>query len=211
MDDIEFALLKRISYGESQTLDFKFAVSDSRKIARSMSAFANTDGGSLLIGVKDNGRLAGIRSEEEIYMAEAAATMHCKPEVHFSSVLYQIQNKEILEIIIPAKKDELTLAPNEQGKHVAYLRYRDANYIAGNIYERVWKSRRTKANTHLKISEYHKAIMELMERKGIVSLELVADSLDLTKKFASGIIENLILLDVVDFKLTEQGMHYGLK
>ena len=211
MDDIEFALLKRISYGESQTLDFKFAVSDSRKIARSMSAFANTDGGSLLIGVKDNCRLAGIRSEEEIYMAEAAATMHCKPEVHFSSVLYQIQNKEILEIIIPANKDVLTLAPNEQGVHVAYLRYRDANYIAGNIYERVWKNRRTKASTHLEISEYHKAIMELMERKGNVSLELVADSLDLTKKFVSGIIENLILLDVVDFKLTEQGMHYGLK
>ena len=36
-------------------------------------AFANTGGGRLLIGVKDNGKIAGIRSEEELYMIEAAS------------------------------------------------------------------------------------------------------------------------------------------
>ena len=64
---------KLIEKGESQTLDFKFEVSDSRKIARTFSAFANTDGGTLLIGVKDNGAIAGVRTEEEYYMIEAAA------------------------------------------------------------------------------------------------------------------------------------------
>ena len=41
-----------IAQGEHQQLDFKFEVSDSKKIARTLSAFANTDGGRLLIGVK---------------------------------------------------------------------------------------------------------------------------------------------------------------
>ena len=41
-----------ISQGEHQQQDFKFEVSDSKKIARTLSAFANTDGGRLLIGVK---------------------------------------------------------------------------------------------------------------------------------------------------------------
>lgn len=59
INEVEFALKKRISEGESQILDFKFALNDSRKIARSMSAFSNTDGGSLLLGVKDNGVIAG--------------------------------------------------------------------------------------------------------------------------------------------------------
>ena len=62
-----------ISEGEHVRQDFKFEISDSRKIARSLSAFANTEGGRLLIGVKDNGRIAGVRSEEEMYMVEAAA------------------------------------------------------------------------------------------------------------------------------------------
>ena len=67
-----------VAEGEHVHQDFKFAITDARKIARSLSAFANTEGGRLLIGVKDNGKIAGIRSEEELYMIEAAATMYCK-------------------------------------------------------------------------------------------------------------------------------------
>jgi predicted HTH transcriptional regulator len=211
MDEIEFQLLKRIAGGESQVLDFKFAVNDSRKIARSMSAFANTNGGSLLIGVKDNGKLAGIRSEEEIYMTEAAATMHCEPEVSFNSILYNIQGKEILEIIILQNADVLTLAPDEKGNPVAFLRYKDANHVAGSIYERVWHKRQQKINTHLRMDEYHKAVLELMERKGRVSLEQVMRDLSLKKGFAASAIERLILLGAADFQLSENGMFYCLK
>lgn len=58
-------LKKLIARGENQQLDFKYCISDSRKIARTLSAFSNTDGGRLLIGVRDNGSIAGIRSDEE--------------------------------------------------------------------------------------------------------------------------------------------------
>ena len=58
---------KLITEGEHQQLDFKFEIADSRKIARTFSAFANTDGGRLLIGVKDNGSISGIRTGREIY------------------------------------------------------------------------------------------------------------------------------------------------
>ena len=57
-----------IAEGEHQQQDFKFEISDARKIAKTLSAFANTDGGRLLIGVKDNGKIAGVRSEEEKYI-----------------------------------------------------------------------------------------------------------------------------------------------
>ena len=59
-----------IAEGEHQRQDFKFEISDARKIAKTLSAFANTDGGRLLIGVKDNGKIAGVRSDEEQYMIE---------------------------------------------------------------------------------------------------------------------------------------------
>ena len=57
-------LEKLISEGEHVHQDFKFAISDARKIAKSLSAFANTEGGRLLVGVKDNGKIAGVRSEK---------------------------------------------------------------------------------------------------------------------------------------------------
>ena len=64
-----------IAQGEHVRQDFKYEISDARKIARSVSAFANTEGGRLLVGVNDNGKIAGVRSEEEIYMIEAAARL----------------------------------------------------------------------------------------------------------------------------------------
>jgi len=69
-----------IEEGEHQQLDFKFEISDSKKIARSLVAFANTDGGKLLVGVKDNGAIAGVRSDEEFHMVEAAAQLYCRPD-----------------------------------------------------------------------------------------------------------------------------------
>ena len=73
-----YYICKLIAEGEHQQQDFKFEISDARKIAKTLSAFANTDGGRLLLGVKDNGKIAGIRSAEEQYMIDAAATMYCR-------------------------------------------------------------------------------------------------------------------------------------
>lgn len=43
-------LYRLIAQGEHQEQDFKYEISSISKIARSLSAFANTDGGRLLVG-----------------------------------------------------------------------------------------------------------------------------------------------------------------
>lgn len=81
-------LQELIDQGEHQHQDFKYLISDARKIARSISAFANNDGGRLLIGVKDNGTIAGVKNEEDLYMIEQAAQIYCRPtiDVTFSAI-----------------------------------------------------------------------------------------------------------------------------
>ncbi len=95
-----------IKQGEHQKLDFKFEISDARKIAKTLVAFSNTDGGKLLIGVKDNGKIAGVRSEEEYYMLEAASSMYCKPEVPFTTKRWQVDGKTVLEVDIPPGEEK---------------------------------------------------------------------------------------------------------
>ena len=89
-----------IAEGEHQRQDFKFEISDARKIAKTLSAFANTDGGRLLIGVKDNGKIAGVRSDEEQYMIEAAAQMYCQPEVNYTMQTFQAEGRSVLVVQI---------------------------------------------------------------------------------------------------------------
>ncbi len=60
-------ILEMISQGEGQLIEWKDSriLSDSFKLARSISALANTKGGFVLIGVKDNGSLEGLKFKKE--------------------------------------------------------------------------------------------------------------------------------------------------
>jgi predicted HTH transcriptional regulator len=90
-----------IAQGEHQQLDFKFRIDDSKKIARTLCAFANTDGGRLLIGVKDNGKIAGVDPNEEIHMIQAAVEMYCSPKLEFEHRVWQEDMKLVLDIWVP--------------------------------------------------------------------------------------------------------------
>ena len=108
-----------IAEGEHQQQDFKFEISDACKIAKTLSAFANTEGGRLLIGVKDNGRIAGVRSEEEKYMIEAAAELYCSPTVNYSMQTHQVEGRTILIVQIEESDQKPIYAKDESGKYLA--------------------------------------------------------------------------------------------
>ena len=118
-----------IKEGEHQLLDFKFEISDSRKIAKTLVAFSNSDGGTLLIGVKDNGKISGVRSDEEFYMVQAAAGMYCKPEIGFESKRWVVKGKTVLEITIPKGLNCPYFAQTELNKWLAYIRVKDENIL----------------------------------------------------------------------------------
>ena len=131
-----------IEQGEHQQLDFKFEVSDSKKIARTLSAFANTDGGRLLIGVKDNGAISGVRSEEEYYMIEAASKMYTHPEVPFTAKRWDVNGKTVLEVYIAPSDEKPHTAPDKDDKYKAYIRVADENILANEVLMQAWKNRR---------------------------------------------------------------------
>lgn len=125
---------KLISEGEHVCQDFKFAISDARKIAKSLSAFANTQGGRLLVGVKDNGKIAGVRSEEEIYMIDAAAQMYCQPPVKLENYIYKVEGKDVLEVRVAESDRKPICALDETGKAWAYVRIKDENILASPVH-----------------------------------------------------------------------------
>lgn len=128
-----------ISEGEHVRQDFKFEISDSRKIARSLSAFANTEGGRLLIGVKDNGRIAGVRSEEEMYMVEAAAQVYCTPAVEVDMRVYRPEGRSVLVASVGPAVRKPVLVKEEDGRRLAYVRIADENILASPVHIGLWK------------------------------------------------------------------------
>ena len=138
MDDRRY-LLHLIQEGEHQQQDFKYRVADACKLAKSVSAFANTNGGRLLIGVRDDGHLSGVRSEEEIFMMHQAAYKYCKPEASIKFDTYHIEGRTIVVATVPPSDKRPICALDEEGKLRAYIRIADENIVASPVHLALWR------------------------------------------------------------------------
>lgn len=163
-------LYSLIQQGEHQQQDFKFIISDARKIARSLSAFANTDGGRLLIGVKDNGKIAGVRNEEEIYMIEAAAMHYCYPEVQFEAIPHKIEGRQVLEIIIQPSESKPIYAIDENKKQWAFVRVDDENILASPVHLQAWKGKARDTGELITLTDTEQLLMDKLQAYERVSL-----------------------------------------
>ncbi|MCS7188897.1 MAG: ATP-binding protein [Bacteroidia bacterium] len=147
-------LLTRIAEGEGLQLDFKQRVDNARKIARTLCAFANTAGGSLLIGVKDNGKICGIDPEQEYHMVELAVERYITPSPTFSAEILRWENKQVLEIIVAPQPDKRPFQVKEEdGSLRAYVRVGDQSRIAGGFLESLWKAEKKPQHIYYKAAE----------------------------------------------------------
>jgi len=200
-----------IAQGENQELDFKFEINDERKIARTVSAFSNTDGGRLLIGVKDNGRISGIRSEEEYYMIEAAASLYSKPEVEFESRNRKVEGKSVLEIYIPSAIKKPVFALNEKNRWLAYMRVGDQNVLASVIQLEIWKERNRTGGKLLKFTRREEILLKYLEKEAGTSLSKIIRDTGFRRKELVSLLTKLVLFDVVDMKYCEGKNCFRLK
>ncbi|HEY9124854.1 MAG TPA: ATP-binding protein [Bacteroidales bacterium] len=201
---------KLISEGEHTTLDFKFEISNSRKIARTLVAFANTQGGRLLIGVKDNGAIAGVRSEEEFYMIEAAASMYCKPEIHIVVRPWLIEQKTVLEVIVE-KNPKLCYAKDENNKWIVIVRINDQNIVANRVYVEAQKIKRNKNIKLSKVTETEQLILANISDYKHVSISKLSRLLHLTIRQTEDALINLIAREMIAINLNDKEITYSGK
>jgi len=199
---------KLIEQGEHQKQDFKFEISDVKKIAKTLVAFSNTEGGKLLVGVKDNGKIAGIRSEEEIYMIEAAASLNCKPEVTFSAKKWEVNGKTVLEVDIPKGDKKPYLAKSDEGKWLAYIRVADENFLVNAIQLRVWKNENRRKGVFLPFTEKEKILLEFLEKHEKIGLDDFCSLASLNRKKASDILVRLISIDEIEIFYSGDNIAY---
>ena len=199
-----------IQEGEHQMLDFKFEISDSRRIARSLAAFANTDGGRLLVGVKDNGSIAGVRSDEEIHMIHAASEMYCLPPVDYSATEWEINGKTVLEVIIPKDSDNKHKAPDNQGNFKFFVRVGDENLVADNILIKVWKSDKVARPAKISFTETESLLLHFLSENKEITKQEFQELAHINKRKAEAILANFIIVGTIELVQTNQNTLFRL-
>ena len=151
-----------IAQGEHQQQDFKYEISDVRKIARSLSAFANTDGGRLLIGVKDNGKIAGVRSDEEIYMVEAAAALYCIPPVECRMSIHRVEGHNVVIAEVERSEKLPVRARLDDDSLCAFMRIADENIVASPVQMALWREADRDYGILISFTEREQSLLRLL-------------------------------------------------
>lgn len=151
-------LRKLIEEGEHDQQDFKYKIQEAAKLARSVSAFANTRGGRLLIGVRDDGHISGVKSEEEIFMMHAAAFKYCTPESAIRFDTLHVEGRSVVIATIPPAQRKPIKAIDEEGTPHAYVRIKDENIAASPVHLEMWQQEQRASNQ----MEYGETAQQMM-------------------------------------------------
>ena len=200
-----------ISEGEHVHQDFKFEISDARKIAKSISAFANTEGGRLLVGVKDNGKIAGVRSEEEIYMIEAAAQRYCQPPVDIHTYIYKVEGKDVLEAVIDESPQKPVYALDAEERKWAYVRIKDENILASPIHLNIWRHNRTEEKIVVTYTPREQEVLKLLEQHQPITLNQCQRLSRMKRKQITSLLADFIRFGLVEEVFHDHTFYFRLK
>ena len=208
MDDKHY-LQQLISEGEHQQQDFKYRVSDAVKLARSVSAFANTDGGRLLIGVRDDGHLSGVRSEEEIHVMHQAAYKYCQPEASIKFDTYHIDGRTIVVATIPPSARRPVFALDEEGKKTAYIRIADENIVASPVHLAIWRESQQEQGAMMTYTDSVHQLLDVLQGPA-QTLNLLVRRSRLPRPKVIRLLARLIRFHVVQWEYTNQQFLFSI-
>lgn len=199
-----------IKEGEHQTQDFKYRINDVRKIARTLVAFANRDGGRLLIGVKDNGKMAGVHSDEEMYMIGTAAKHFCQPPVPYALQVHVEDGMHILEVVIPQATEKPHKVKEQDGQWRAYVRIADHDVLADTIMMQYWRQIGKNHGLALKLTSKEWEVIHVLRDQSPMSPKNLVAQVDMPWKQGVALLVRLLLWEVIEPLHSSLGIAYGL-
>ncbi len=202
-------LQRKIAEGEHQQQDFKYQISDSRKIARTLSAFANTDGGRLLIGVKDNGKINGVRGMEEVHMVEGAGTVFCVPPVDVEFHFHEEEGKQVVEALVQPSEERPHFVKEEGNRKVAYFRRDDENFPANNVLIKYWKHP-NKEPERITFEEREKKLIAFLHENPFITVKRFAHLTKLPFRKAEDLLATFMRWGIIDWNYNGRFFEYYL-
>ncbi len=200
---------RQILAGENVILDFKKTITSFEKISKTLVAFSNNKGGRLLIGVEDDGKIKGVKSEEEErYMITRAAHFFCRPQIEPIFTDVTVDDKTVVVVDISESDTKPHYALGEDNKWWVYVRIKDKSVLASPIIVEVLKKETKGENVVLQYTPKEQALLAFLDKNESISLEAYAKLIRVPRKLASRILVNMILMGIIKAHTTEKSEIY---
>ncbi|HEX6981612.1 MAG TPA: ATP-binding protein [Balneolaceae bacterium] len=184
--------------GEGTYLEFKRTIPSAHKIAREMAAFANTKGGTLLIGVDDDKSLVGVLGyQEEEFLLKKAARELCSPPVDIEIELVHFGERDLLVIKVPEVADKPVFV-KEKGGDMVYIREKDQSKTASRELIEIIKNRNSNEGVTFEYGPNEQKLFRYLNEYGEITVEKFAHLVDVSREKASAILVNLVSADILN-------------
>jgi predicted HTH transcriptional regulator len=184
-------LFQLILQREGEQLDFKRTINNSVKIAKTICAFANTNGGKLVVGINDDRTIYGIDPEEEKHILNQAAQFYCKPEINlqYEEIYYsdpetEEDEKTILVVNIAPSSQKPHFAQDTQGEWNAFIREHDKTVLAGKKMLNLLKVSYPEDNQAEPESKNEKRLLDYLRKYKRINLKQYADLVNISTRRA---------------------------
>lgn len=200
-----------ITQGEGLHLEFKRKASHPEKIATEIIAFANTGGGTLLIGVDDNGGLPGVKypDEETLVIRDAIAKL-VRPRLNLAEEFIRIsENRYVVKfnILKSDRRPHCLILPD--GKKETYVRQADMSIKASREMREIVRRSRSPRGVRFLYGEAENALMKYLAENPTITLDQFRKLAHLNKFSASRKLVLLVLAHVLKITPTVKGDIYS--
>jgi len=208
MTDLE----KLISNGEGDRLEFKKTITHLDKISRTLTSFANTRGGIILIGVLDNGKICGVDPEEEKHSLQQAAEFYCQPPVRLA--FKEIEHDDdliVLKAIVPESNQKPHLAKVKENDWRGYVRVKDESVQTSKLVLQALKAEEeVKAVPVTTLNKQESMLLLQLQKQPRITLPQFMHLANISKRRASRLLVNLVLLGLIRMHDKEKEPFYTL-
>ncbi|HRE65655.1 MAG TPA: ATP-binding protein [Cyclobacteriaceae bacterium] len=204
-----FTIKKLALEGEGLHLEFKRKAAHPEKIVRELIAFANTAGGTLLIGVDDDGSIPGVKyPDEEIHVVTEALNKYCRPLlVYQESVLSISDTRSVVRYdISPSEKIHFLIINNQRE---TFVRVQDMSIKASAEMQEIIKRSKKKRDIRFVFGDAEKKLMVYIEQNQQITLTQYMKFSGLNRFRASRKLILLVLANVMKVTASERGDLYS--
>lgn len=169
---MEHPLEAFIHAGEGQQSEFLLNTESIHEIADHLCAFANTDGGSILVGIKKNGKIIGTEPSESYSILTSIAENLCKPVVPFEINVHQLNYKFVVELIVPVSS-EIHSSQDKDENWNAFIRKDTAVLKINSVIKKYLEIVKNKISIETEISDEMNNLLILLETNQLSLTKLV--------------------------------------
>jgi predicted HTH transcriptional regulator len=199
-----------VKTGESLFLEFKRTIPSPEKIAREICAFANSNGGTLIIGVDDDGSLVGVESYYEQHFLLTEATHYLlKPAIEPHVEIVPFKNREIVLVKIEEAEDKPVFV-DLGDEWAGFVRVNDKSIKASKEMLQVLKNRTSDEGVTFEFGPNEQKLFRFLNQYERITVNEFSNLVNISYRRASRILVNLVSAGVLNLFTHEKAEFFTL-